>query len=331
MPPETDLLQLLNGLMEEQVAGLYDPAAETFYVLAGGSGLGSMSKMIFAHEYTHALQDQHFDLAGLGVGPQSDKNDDELLALHALIEGDATLTMQQHMLSHFSPLEMVGLVGAALGVDQTTLTEAPPYFRKSLAFPYQDGLIFATSLYRQGGWAAVDAAFANPPQSSEQILHPTHYPTDLPQQVTLPDLSQILGEDWELVSNNVLGEFTLRLHLDTQLTQGRAAEALTGWGGDRYALYGNTTSGKTLLVLRVAWDTPVEQREFVTIYREYASQRFGPPKQFADGAPSLNPAHWWWVTPDQVLFLGQGQEDTLLLFGPDVATLEQSLARFPDF
>ena len=48
-----------------------------------------VNDMLLAHELTHALQDQHFNLRRFEKWPHGDS--DAELAAHALIEGDATL------------------------------------------------------------------------------------------------------------------------------------------------------------------------------------------------------------------------------------------------
>lgn len=331
IPPDLDLSQTLNDLFSEQVAGLYDPEEETLYVVSFRGGMGALEKVTFAHEYTHALQDQHFDLEALGVGTrETDRNDDELVAIHALVEGDAMFSMQQYMLTHFGPLDMVGLVGAALTIDQTALNQAPSYLRKSMTFPYQDGLLFATYLYGRGGWPAIDAAYANPPQSSEQILHPFLYPDDTPQLVTLPPLTGTLSSDWQLVDENVLGEFGLRLYLDVYLTQRQASEAAAGWGGDRYAVYENVATEQVLLVILIAWDDEFDRDEFGEIYQKYAGQRFG-----KDVRQIERETQQEWIGED-VLFLAQADNDsalthTLIVLAPDVATAEQVVGEVEDF
>jgi len=331
IPPDLDLRQLLDAMLEEQAAGLYDPVTETFYVMSSQGKLGPLAKTIYAHEYTHALQDQHFDLEALGVGDDEALNDDQLLALHALIEGDATLTMQQFMFNHLSPLEMVGLLGAAVGVDQSVVNEAPPYLRKSLLFPYQEGLIFTTLLYQQGGWPAVNAAFTHLPQSSEQILHPERYPADTPQVVPLPDLADVLGREWELVAENVLGEFTLQLYLDTHLTGQKAGQAATGWGGDRYALYHNPTTRQSLLLLQIAWDDETEQAEFISLYQDYVEAYFAEKETQVQETAMEN--RQWWVSEAETWLLARHHASprTLLILAPNRPINEQILPQLPDF
>src|SRR5207248_1845820 len=77
--------------------------------------------------------------------------------------------------------ESIDLSGALSGGG--ALTESAAYF------PYQEGAAFVTQLYQNGGWNTVDAAFKNPPRSTEQVLHPAHYFSgDAPKRIQLPAL-----------------------------------------------------------------------------------------------------------------------------------------------
>ena len=287
IPPEMDLGQTLEALYAEQVAGLYDPSSQTLYVVQYGQKFGGVEKVTFSHEHTHALQDQHFNLRALGLtGETQGRNDDQLLAIQAMVEGDATFTMQQYMQHYFTSTDMWQMVGAAFTMNQAALNQAPAYLRQSLMFPYQDGMTFISTLYYRGGWPAVDEAFTNLPQSSEQILHPHLYPHDLPQTVTLPPLTSTLGADWHLVAENVLGEFTLRAYLDTQLTFNQAIAGADGWGGDHYAVYQNGAD-ETVLVMSIVWDSAADESEFAEIYQQYAQMRLGQPAPLNGQTPGF--------------------------------------------
>jgi len=92
-PQSFEYRPFLIKLLKEQVAGYYDPKAQQFY-LADWIDLDGQ-KPVMAHELTHALQDQHFNLKRFEKWPKGDS--DAELAAHALIEGDATLAMTLYM------------------------------------------------------------------------------------------------------------------------------------------------------------------------------------------------------------------------------------------
>ena len=125
-----------------------------------------------------------------------------------------------------SPLDWVRLGWEYSQLDLDEFNQAPEAVSAGLTFPYNYGQIFVGNLYQSGGWTAVDAAFADPPQSTEQILHPQrYYQADKPEVVTLPPLTDTLGSGWRLVDEDTLGEFYTRLHLAQQLESDVAASA----------------------------------------------------------------------------------------------------------
>jgi hypothetical protein len=111
--------------------------------------------------------------------------------------------------------------------------------RETLLFPYFQGMGWVSGVYKQGGWEAVSAAYKNLPKSTEQILHNDKYASgELPQQVTVRDISPKLGRGWKMADNDVEGEWGYYLILDQILASpGVSKNASAGWGGDRYALF----------------------------------------------------------------------------------------------
>jgi hypothetical protein len=326
---DVDLYNLLVDLQTEQVAGFYDPDTEEIYVVEGSQGLGAMEQSVLSHEYTHALQDQHFDLEALGFTDEEEEKEEDgeqNFATRCLVEGDAVLLQQQYLFNHFEVEDLQEMLEQIEEVDSSVLDSAPVIVQQSLLFPYEAGLTFVTSLYAEGGWSAVDAAYANPPVSTEQILHPGRYPDDVPQIVTLPPLTDTLGAGWRLVDEDVLGEFGLDLYLDVYVSPSASEVAAEGWGGDRYAVYWRDDESAFVLALRLAWDTSADAAEFRDAFEQFAEVRFGGGPARTEGG-----ARWWWSGEDRMLLAQNGQEETLIIIAPDEATLEAVHALFPGF
>ncbi|HUS09988.1 MAG TPA: hypothetical protein VMZ30_05935 [Pyrinomonadaceae bacterium] len=178
-------------LLTEQVAGYYDPKVHKFHLADWLEVEGQ--KPVMAHELTHALQDQHFNLRRFEKWPHGDS--DAELAAHALIEGDATLAMTIYMAKN--PLVALAFSRSLLtGVATEQYNQAPRALRESLVFPYLQGSEWATQLFKRGGWTMVSNAFARLPLSSEQILHSEKYFSyERPVKVVLPDLTHLLNAD----------------------------------------------------------------------------------------------------------------------------------------
>ena len=262
----------LVKLLTEQVAGYYDPKVQQFY-LADWIELDGQ-KPVMAHELTHALQDQHFNLKRFEKWPKGDS--DAELAAHALIEGDATLAMTIYMSKN--PLVALAFIkslgGQELAAEQ--FRRAPRALRESLLFPYEEGSAWATQLYKRGGWEMVSQAFTKLPQSSEQILHADKYfAYEAPQKLALPEFKTILGPAWKRIDYDVNGEWGSYLILDEFLNnQSESKQASAGWGGDRFALYETGKPDEFFIAQITAWDTPTDAREFFDAYAKRTSKRY---------------------------------------------------------
>lgn len=267
----------LVKLLTEQVAGYYDPKAQQFY-LADWIDLDGQ-KPVMAHELTHALQDQHFNLKRFEKWPKGDS--DAELAAHALIEGDATLAMTIYMKRNY--LVALAFIKSLGGQEVATeqFRRAPRALRESLLFPYEEGSAWATQLYKRGGWEMVSRAFTKLPQSSEQILHADKYfAYEAPQKLTLPEFKTSLGPAWKRIDYDVNGEWGCYLILDEYLNdQAESKQASAGWGGDRFALYETGKPDEFFIAQITAWDTPADAREFFDAYAKRTSKRYPDAKE----------------------------------------------------
>ncbi len=319
VPEDFDLLDLLLDLYSTQVLGLYDDEKDTFYVLSEEE-FDILDQVTFAHEYTHGLQDEHFNLETFVDGDT--QPDDVLLAHMALVEGDATLSMSewlQSQVARLTPQDLELLLNPEQDpAGQAALDAAPPIIRETFEFPYTYGLEFVRRLHEQGGWDAVNAAFADPPQSTEQILHPEKYfDRDPPTVVALPPLTDTLGSGWYLVETDNLGEFQTAIYLENFVDETTAEEAAAGWDGDRYALYANGSN--RVLVFATVWDTPADRQEFVAAYGLYAEKKYGQPPTGSSETERR------WQTAEQTTVITWDDTHVWIVIGPDGETVDKVL------
>ncbi|MDQ3770267.1 MAG: hypothetical protein M3370_12440 [Actinomycetota bacterium] len=192
IPPDADLYALAEGLLTDQVVGLYEPSSETLLVQSDEDP-GVLEELTLAHELEHALADQTLELP-VADDPDPARADAELAGL-AVIEGDATLATQVYGARHIGPLDALSTLGDLGSVidSERRLAGLPPYLRSELLFPYTTGLKFVCGLYEEGGWGAVDAAYERPPTATAQILFPQRYGQSEP--VDPPDPGD-LGRPW---------------------------------------------------------------------------------------------------------------------------------------
>jgi hypothetical protein len=278
LPPGTDLSRLLNAVQAEGVLGFYLPGRPPkggLYVRSA-RGLDPFAKITLAHELTHAVTDQHYDLTRADRLEADTGREDELVAYSALVEGDATLLMQRYLIERLTPSERVdaGLVASAQRTPRRDA--APAAIRESMLFPYQEGLRFVARLYQGGGWSAVNRAYGDPPTSTEQVLHPERYlgDRDQPQRVTVPDLSGRLGAGWRPGAELGFGELDTRLLLQGELPVTAAEAAAAGWDGGRLRTF--QQGGRTAMALRTVWDSAAEADQFCGAMSRWAATRFGP-------------------------------------------------------
>ncbi len=263
LPAGASLKDLDVQLLSSQVAGLYDPDTKTMDVVSKNGQLGPIEQITYAHEFDHALQDQNFGLAKLGLDDTS--NSDRALARLSLPEGDATLLMTQWAETHLTTVQLLQLATEANDPSQTAILAAmPDDLKETLLFPYEQGLAWVNGMQVSGGWAAVDAAYADPPDSTEQILHPDKWAShEKPIAVAIPaNLASKLGPGWTMPLTDTFGELQFRVWLEQvgKLPVGTAEAAAAGWGGDRLALVQN--GSKFGIALITKWDTASDAAQF---------------------------------------------------------------------
>lgn len=271
LPDDADLNAMLLDLYGAQVAAFYRPDNGRFYIIERDQAFGAMDRMFVAHEYTHALQDQAFDLEGTRVSDPA--QGDAALAQLGVIEGDATLSMQLWALENLTLDELFDLLTLSLsGLDEQTLEGMPLVLRRQLEFPYSDGFAFVSDIHTVGGFDAVDNALHTPPTSTEQILHPEKYAAgEAPVPLPLDDMSGTLGAGWSRTYQQTFGELGIQIlatggEVPDVLIPGLPvdwphAEVAAGWGGDRLNMY-EGPNGAWAIVWATAWDSQADQSEF---------------------------------------------------------------------
>ncbi|MBV8959310.1 MAG: hypothetical protein JO087_11105 [Actinobacteria bacterium] len=253
-----------KGLLGDAVAGFYDPKRKEL-VVRGADPSSPYVRTVLAHELTHADQDEHFGIDR----PAIDKRDDEASqAFSALVEGDA-VRIQQAYQSSLPAKDRAKAQQEESAQAGTIDPNVPPVLLDTLSFPYTFGVEFVKAVVRAGGQARLDAAFVNPPTTSEQILHPEKFLAgEGPKTVADPPA------DGKVIDHGVVGEFGLLLmFLDTKrpLPQSVAARASDGWGGDRYVAW--DSGDKTCLRANFVMDTPSDTDQLVSALKDWASRQ----------------------------------------------------------
>jgi hypothetical protein len=309
---DIDLWQLYADLLGEQVAGYYDDQAPAMYVVRG-VGFRGPERLTYAHEYVHALQDQHYGIEeGLRYSNDDcDADADRCAAVSAMLEGDATLLQTQWLRTYAGEQDLAELQEFIASYQTPVFDSAPELLQQDLLFPYVFGLSFVSELFIEGDWVAVDEAYAHPPVSTEQILHPDRFPDDVPILLEVPDISAALGEDWEEAGRRVLGEWYTRLTLESLLPSDLVSEATEGWGGDILLSLQSLEAGEEALVLVTRWDTFSDAQAFFASFLQYGEARFG------EGSATTTLAVW--EGEGEYSRLERSSDQTLWILAPDEA------------
>jgi hypothetical protein len=228
--------------------------------------------MVMAHELTHALEDQHFQIEAWVKAARP--NDDAELARESVLEGSAMAAMVEYLLQgtgrslqDLPDIDPSMLIGDMEGTPM--LQKAPPFLKDALVFPYLDGLNFSAAVLKPAGWSALSGVFAKPPVSTQQILHPALYRSGkAPAPVALPSMDKLLGADWAKLEDNTMGEFGWKEVLKQFLGQEKAEHLSPAWDGDRYLVYERKQTKSLVLVTRVRLTTEEQAKSFFAQYSE---------------------------------------------------------------
>lgn len=268
---DADVAELQLQLLGESVAGFYDDDERRMVVVVEGEFDGE-AQMYYAHEYAHALQDAAFGLDSLETDAEGE--DDRSLARTSMLEGDATVTMLAWAFANLTPEELIGIAEPGQVPD---LAGIPSWMVAQLAYPYNDGFEWASAQVGNPvaapDFTAIDAAFGDPPDSTEQIDDLAKWdPREDPIPVEVVDLAAVLGDGWSTVETNTIGQAMIGFMLEYHgLGLTGAREAGRGWGGDRVVIASGPDEAFAV-AWRLAWDTQADADEFTVAYEGILGQ-----------------------------------------------------------
>ncbi|MCP3861488.1 MAG: hypothetical protein GY704_17695, partial [Phycisphaeraceae bacterium] len=260
--PRESVIGIAKRFIPASAAASYDARQDRIEILRG-----FRSSALLCHELTHALDDQRFDL--LRMFKDGPLEFDRLLALGALIEGSAASVEMSYRTKGVFPLLPISILESQ-GEERAEAymarhRDVPRLLARAFIFQYLSGLVFVETVKRRRlqGWTALDAAFRNPPRTTEQVLHPRKY---FAGEGPLP-LVPFRPAGYEVTADNVLGELGTLIALEgfgTPLDAARAAAS--GWGADRIAHLESKT-GEGLFVWDTVWDTERDAARFFATAR----------------------------------------------------------------
>ena len=200
------------------IAGKYGIFTEVMYVdlpsifamgRRGGSSIEVASKLLLAHELTHALQGQ---VAGVGEAFANVSSVDEMEALRALTEGHAEFVTR-------AVGEAMGAADAARAMDEAQgwTDESGPSMEAvfPIWFAYGQGRVYMDGLYERGGteaqWAALEEPILQTAPIFGQAPREALDDADLvPLKAIVEGLERRLGDGKWFALGSPVGELTLR-------------------------------------------------------------------------------------------------------------------------
>jgi hypothetical protein len=295
LPREFDLHSFLVELLKEQVAGYYDVKTKTVYLLDWLSA--DSQKPVLAHELTHALQDQNFDLKNWEEAKTATKSnsddfsydeDEASTARSAVAEGQGMVTLVDYMMRESGqtvanvPQVVAGMCAAmSKNSEFPQLERSPLMIRESLVFPYCGGLTFEGGLLQNGGKEMAFAGpFHRPPQDTHEVLDVTAYLHSQPAQwIVMPDLKKELGSGYEKYDEGSVGQLDTRIMLEQYGDKDEADDMADAWRGGAYYAAGNkdpkvVSTARIGLAYLSRWDSAEAADEFAAIYGDYLPKRY---------------------------------------------------------
>lgn len=271
VPPDYDLRASTVELLTEQAAAFYDFKKKKLFVLDASSS--QFQKTALVHELAHALADQHFNLGKFME--HGGKSDDASTARMAVMEGQASWLMAEYLArktgqslkENRSILDL--MTSGDLGSGMFPVFEkAPLYLRETLLFPYTKGMLFQNVVYERMDRTAFSEVFRNPPETTQQILHPeAYFAHKRPSQPPLPELPAAMKR-WRELSAGTMGELDHTILLRQYLDKEKAAALAPKWVGGRYRIVEQSKGGQSALQYVSEWDSPRAARDFFDAYKK---------------------------------------------------------------
>jgi hypothetical protein len=204
------------------------------------------------------LVDQHFS-------PPAAATFDAQMAWAALRMGDAEVVKHLIWTSGKITPETVKKVAdeAAAwekGDSKLASAVAPRLFVRTADFAWRRGAVFALTQFMLG---KLDQAYARPPASTEQVLHPEKYLADeKPVAIDLGPAEEFLAaKGYKALYRTVLGELGVALVLETHFPREDLSSVSEGWGGDAFAVFEKEGAAPLVLWL-TEWDSEEDAIEF---------------------------------------------------------------------
>jgi hypothetical protein len=323
LPRTFDLHNFLIKLLTEQVAGYYDEKTRTMNLLDWNEP--DMQRPVMAHELTHALQDQSYNLEiekhGLEDLDALISNDEESTCRSAVLEGQAMIVLLDYVLapqdgSVQKMPQIVDMMQASMDKSRGSpvFDSAPLLLQEELAFPYRQGMKFIRDLLVAGGkQLAYTGVLARMPQTSREIMEPKEYLAGrrVPA-LLLPDLG-FLKKDYEPYDAGAVGQLDVSILLRTYADEEMDKRLSTEWRGGAYYAAGrrgakppdrNSTAHIGLFYVS-RWATEAAAKEFAKTYANALPARYQSLRRVTADSQAAIPGRDQYLSADGPIIIQQ--------------------------
>jgi hypothetical protein len=329
LPRTFDLHSFLIKLLTEQVAGYYDEKTRTMNLLDWNEP--DMQRPVMAHELTHALQDQSFNLEKLSKHDEQIekrglddlegliRSDEDSTCRSAVLEGQAMIVLLDYVLAPQGQSvekmpQVVELMQASMDKSRGSpvFDSAPLLLQEELAFPYRQGMKFIKDLLVAGGKPlAYSGVLGRIPQTTREIMEPKEYLAGrrVPP-LLLPDLD-FLKKDYEPYDAGAVGQLDVSILLRIYADEALDKRLSTEWRGGAYYAAGrkgmkpldrNSTAHIGLFYVS-RWASEAAAQEFAKTYSGALSKRYSSLRPVAAGGSI--PGRQQYTSADGSIFIQQ--------------------------
>ena len=229
---KADLLAAARKSSAERVLAYYDPDRKEIVIRGGTTHLDVAHRVVLAHELTHVLQDQHFDLNAMedAVRKAPGQSAD---ALRAVVEGDATRIEDKYVTqlsAHDRAVYRASERKGAQAADDAT-ADVPAVITLLQSAPYAYGPLALQVVTADGGNKAVDRVFEHGVFTQKLFVEPTtSFSEPAPEPIAAPAATR--GEK-TIGRPDEIGAFDLYVQLASRIDAADALEAASTWSGGR--------------------------------------------------------------------------------------------------
>src|ERR1700722_1079721 len=277
VPQDFDLAKNTVDLLTEQAAAFYDLNKKKLFITDWTPSATREPALV--HELGHALADQNVNLDKFIK--QGRKSDDGSLARLAVMEGQASWLMAEYLARKAgqslatSPALLEAMARSIeSGAGEFPVFEGEPlYLRQTLVFPYTKGLLFQNAVYQRTGKNAFAEVFRHAPVSTQQILHPDTYFSDLaPTHPALPQLPEAHG--YKRIADGTVGELDHAILLEQYIGRDEALAASPHWRGGSYALLERRSPERVVLLYASDWEDAAAAKQYFELYRRLLAKKW---------------------------------------------------------